>query len=75
MSELCKKCKYTKIEKNCKFKMPPTEFYLHESCSRPDNEFDGLCSCEACPLLQFKDYCKCLQNEITVWITKEDDKK
>lgn len=41
--EECKDCIAFRIMQNCKYKKDGF-------CSNPNNEFDGLCSCESCNL-------------------------
>lgn len=43
----CSKCQWTKIKKTCGSRK------YGEFCRDGRNEFDGLCSCEACPKFDF----------------------
>lgn len=50
----CANCKYYQIFVNCKFQKG-------QYCKHPENEFDGLCSCEVCPLMEIEDLCETLR--------------
>lgn len=54
MNNDCANCKYYKNFVNCKFQKG-------QYCGHPENDFDGLCSCEACPLMEIDDLCDALR--------------
>jgi len=66
MNKECKNCIVERIRNECPQRIKTNYNSIDPyTCYHPDNEWDGLCSCEACPITEAEiAFNKCYQKEI-----------